>query len=71
MYILPVFQEREIRMPGVILECRLRCRKYIEKVGYQIRRLKELKACPISFSVPEMQEVPLKELLSNELTKFH
>ena len=34
IYVLPVIKEGEIRMPGDISTCRVRCRKYIQKVGY-------------------------------------
>ena len=36
-----------------------------------IKRFKELKAYPISLSIPEMQDVLLQELFSNESAKLH
>ena len=35
------------------------------------KRFQEFKACPISLSILEMQDVTLQELLSNESAKFH
>ena len=41
-----------------------------KKLATNIKRFKELKACPISLSIPEMQDVPLQERFSNESAKF-
>ena len=41
------------------------------KLATNIKPLKELKACPILLSIPEMQDIQLQELLSNESAKFH
>ena len=72
MYLLPVFKEKQSIMPGDISTCRLRCRKYIQKDGYKQNATKSLiKASQTSLSIPEMQDVPLQELLSNESAKFH
>ena len=44
---------------------------HTKKMATNIKRFKELKACPISLSIPEMQYIPLQQLLSNESATFH
>ena len=42
-----------------------------KKMATDIKHFKELKACPISSSIPEMKYIPLQQLLSNESATFH
>ena len=42
-----------------------------KKLATNTKCFKERKACLISLSIPEMQDVLLQELLSNESAKFH
>ena len=55
-----------VTFPRVVFDAGNTCRK----LTFNVKHFKELKACPISLSIPEIQDVPLQELWANESAKF-